>query len=211
MHFMIYAFDNLCYNAWIEKRDIDMPKTLEENLIDYISPSLLLYSEQSNAHRFLCPYCQSSGRDKNGKLYAQSAAKGFLYKVGNAWNFRCHKCSAKHSFEKFLEIFFSTEHIEYVRLRDQLGTTGFQTNCPSLETLMRKRGVVGNPPEFHPERFHQHIQRPVNPPAAPSAPAATKVTKLPPVLTREKLAGHQAPFNRLEKQQEKRRREREGW
>ena len=184
--------------------------TIEKTFIDYISLSLPLFSQQLHAYRFQCPYCQISGRNSKGKILAPSDARGYLYSTGNAWNFKCHKCGEHQSFEKFLEQQFPLLHFEYVRLRDQLGTTGYQTNCPTLETLLRKRGVLGNPPEFRPERFHQHVQRPVTPPAAPSAPATPKVTKLPPVLTREGLAGHQAQFNRREKQRAKRRREREG-
>ena len=192
-----------------------MPKTLEENLIDYISPSLLLYSAQSNAHRFLCPCCQSSGRDKKGKLYAPSEAKGFLYRVGNAWNFKCHKCSAGHSFEKFLEIFYPLLHFEYVRLRDQLGTTGFQTNCPSLETLLRKQGMLSfDPLVFGSPRQHQqpqHIpQAPVARPTAATAPAAPRVTKLPPMRSPQQQAGHQSRLNHLVKQRQQRRRREPG-
>jgi len=192
-----------------------MPKTLEENLIDHIASSLSLYSKQSNAHRFLCPYCQSSGRDKKGKLYAPSEAKGFLYTVGNAWNFKCHKCSAGHSFEKFLENFYPLLHFEYVRLRDQLGTTGFQTNCPSLETLLRKQGMLSfDPLVFGSQRQlpqPQHIpQIPVTRSTPASATAAPNVTMLPPMRSPQQQAGHQSRLNHLVKQREQMRRHRSG-
>ncbi len=194
----------------------NMPKTIEESFIEYLSPSLLLYSRRaSGAHKFLCPYCQSTGRDDKGKQIAPSGASGFLYKKNNAWNFECkrlNKCGRGHSFEKFLEIFYPLLHFEYVRLRDQLGTTGYQTNCPSLETLLKKRGMLSSqPPEFHPERFHQHLQRPATPPAAPDTPAAPKVTKLPPMRSPQQQAGHQSRLNHLVKQRQQQRRERQGW
>jgi hypothetical protein len=185
--------------------------TLEKAFIDYISPSLPLFSRQLNAHRFQCPYCQSSGRNSRGKALAPSDAKGYLYSTRNAWNFKCHKCGEHQSFEKFLQQQFPLLHFEYVRLRDQLGITGFQTNCPTLETLLKKRGMLGNPPEFRPERFHQQIQRPVTSPAAPSAPPAPKVTKLSPMRSPQQQAGCQASLNRQMKQREQRRRERQGW
>ena len=185
--------------------------TIEKTFIDYISTALPLFSQQSNSYRFLCPYCQSTGRDSKGKALSPSGAKGFLYRSGNAWNFRCPKCETRQSFEKFLEAQFPLLHFEYVRLRDQLGTTGFQTNCPSIETLLKKRGVLGNPPEFRPERFRQKVPRPVAPPEAPSAPAAPKVTKLPPMRSPHQQAGHQSHLNHLMNQRAKRRREREGW
>ena len=191
-----------------------MNKSPEEIFIDRISPSLLLYSRKVNAHKFLCPCCQSTGRDDNGKQIAPSGAKGYLYKINNIWHFECKKlkrCGKSHAFEKFLEIFFPQEHLEYVLLRDQLGTTGFQTNCPSLETLLKKRGMLsGQPPEFRPERFHQHLQRPAVPPAAPDAPASPKVTKLPPMRSPQQQAGHQSRLNHQVKQRQEQRRHRDG-
>jgi hypothetical protein len=97
-----------------------------------------------------------------------------------------------------------------VRLRDQLGTTGFQTNCPSLETLLKTRGMLSDPPEFRPQRFHQQVQRPVTPPAAPSTPPAPRVTKLPSMRSPQQQAGHQSRLNHLVKQQQQRRRREPG-
>lgn len=85
---MIYAFDNLPYNSYAAKINNAMPKSPEETLIEHILSSLPLYSEQTNSRRFLCSYCQSSGRDKKGKPYAPTQAKGFLYRKDNAWNFK---------------------------------------------------------------------------------------------------------------------------
>ena len=184
--------------------------TIEKTFIDYISPSLPLFSQQLNAYRFQCPYCQISGKNSRGKTLAPSDAKGYLYTTGNAWNFKCHKCGEHQSFEKFLEQQFPLLHFEYVRLRDQLGTTGFQTNCPSLETLLKKRGMLSDPPEFRPQRFHQQVQRPVTPPAAPSMPPAPRVTKLPSMRSPQQQAGHQSRLNHLVKQQQQRRRREPG-
>jgi hypothetical protein len=188
-----------------------MNKTTEEIFIEYLSPSLPLFEKKTVAYRFQCPYCQSSGKGSKGKPLSPSGARGYLYPVGNAWNFKCHKCGEHKSFEKFLKAQFPLLHFEYVRLRDQLGTTGFQTNCPSLETLLKKRGVLGNPPEFRPEHFHHQVQRPVVPPSMPSAPHVPKVTKLPPMRSQQQQAGHQSGLNHLMKQRQKRRRDREGW
>lgn len=192
-------------------RNSNIAMTIETTLIDYISPSLPLFSRQLNAYRFQCPYCQSNGKSSKGKTLAPSDAKGYLYSTGNVWDFKCHKCGEHQSFEKFLEAQYPLLHFEYVRLRDQLGTTGFQTNCPTLETLLKKRGMLENPPEFRPERFHQQIPRPITPPAAPSAAPAPKVTKLPPMRSPQQQAGCQASLNHQMKQREQRRRERQGW
>jgi len=194
-----------------------MPKSIEERFIDYLSPSLPLFQKKSFAYQLQCPYCQTSGKNSKGKPNAPSDAKGYLYPYGNTWNYKCHKCGEHQSFTKFLEAQFPLLHFKYVRLRDQLGTTGFQTNCPSLETLLKKGGMLGGqPPEFRPERFHQHLQhlqhlqRPAVPPAAPIAPAAPKVTKLPPIRSPQQQAGHQSRLNHLVKQREQKRRHRSG-
>ena len=191
-----------------------MTQSIEEIFIDYIASSLPLFSQQQSAYRFQCPYCQSSGKNSKGKSYAPSDAKGYLYSCGNAWNYKCHKCGEHQSFEKFLEEQFPILHFEYVRLRDQLGTTGFQTNCPSLETLLKKRGLLSvKPPEFRPEKFYQSLKRPAAPPApcsAVAAPTAPKVTKLPPMRSPQQQAGQQSRLNHLVKQREQKRRHRSG-
>jgi hypothetical protein len=114
-------------------------------------------------------------------------------------------------FEKFLENLYPLLHFEYVRLRDQLGTTGFQTNCPSLETLLRKQGMLSfDPLVFGSPRQHQqpqHIpQVPVARPTPAPAPAAPRVTKLPPMRSPQQQAGHQSRLNHLVKQRQQRRR-----
>ena len=188
-----------------------MSKTIEESFIEYFSSSLPLFQKKSVAYQFQCPYCQTSGKNSKGKPYAPSDAKGYLYPYGNTWNYKCHKCGEHQSFVKFLEAQFPLLHFEYVCLRDQLGTTGFQTNCPSLETLLKKRGMLSvQPPEFRPERFHQHVQRTAMPPSAPNAPAAPKVTKLPPMRSPQQQAGHQSLLNHLVKQRQQRRRREPG-
>ena len=194
-----------------------MTQPIEKIFIDYIASSLPLFSQQQSAYRFQCPYCQSSSKNSKGKQIAPSGASGYFYKKNNAWNFECkrlNKCGKSHSFEKFLEIFYPLLHFEYVRLRDQLGTTGFQTNCPSLETLLKKRGMLSvQPPEFRPEKFHQSLRRPAASPvpcSAGAAPTAPKVTKLPPMRSPQQQAGHQSRLNHLVKQREQKHRHRSG-
>ena len=198
-----------------------MSKTIEERFIDYFSPSLPLFQKKSVAYQFQCPYCQTSGTNSKGKPYAPSDAKGYLYPYGNTWNYKCHKCGEHQSFTKFLEAQFPLLHFEYVRQRDQLGTTGFQTNCPSLETLLKKRGMLSSqPPQFHADcKTNQH-QRPVLPaampaPAAPesadpSCPPGFKLTIEAPMRSRQQQAGVQSHHNYLVKQRQKRRRREAG-
>ena len=188
-----------------------MTQSIEEIFIDYIASSLPLFSQQQSAYRFQCPYCQSSGKNRKGKTFASSDAKGYLYPYDNTWNYKCHKCGERQSFVKLLEAQFPLLHFKYVRLREQLGTTGFQTNCPSLETLLKRQGMLGaQTPEFQSERFHQHRQRPAVPSAAPDAPVLPKLTKLPPMRSPQQQAGHQSRLNHQVKQRKQQRRYRDG-
>jgi len=191
-----------------------MTQSIEKIFIDYIASSLPLFSQQQSAFRFQCPYCQSSGKNSKGKFYAPSDAKGYLYSYGNAWNYKCHKCGEHQSFVKFPEEHFPILHFEYVHLRDQLGTAGFQTNCPSLETLLKKHGLLSvQPPEFRPEKFYRSLNRPAASPAPSSAvasPTAPKVTKLPPMRSPQQQTGHQSRLNHLVKQRDQKRRHRSG-
>lgn len=190
-----------------------MSQSIEQSFIEYIGTSLPLFEKKTVAYRFQCPYCQSSGKDKKGKPLAPSEAKGYIYSIGNACNYKCHKCDTHQSFERFLKEQYPLLHVSYVRLRDQLGTTGFQTNCPSLETLLKQQGTLSTrPPVFVPK---EHQQRPQQAPAAapkmPSAPAGAKVTKLPSMRSPQQQAGQQSRLNHLMKQRAHQRRLREGW
>lgn len=75
---------------------------------------------------------------------AVGRVKGSLYQVfgRNDWKFRCFRCGEHKAFHNFLEDHF-TKHFEaYVRQRDALGTTGKGTNCPTLETVLQRQGML---------------------------------------------------------------------
>jgi hypothetical protein len=191
-----------------------MNKSIEESFIECIGSSLPLFEKKIIAYRFQCPYCQASGKTNKGKPLAPSDAKGFLYPIGNAWNYRCHKCDTRQSFERFLKVQYPLLHVSYVRLRDQLGTTGFQTNCPSLETLLKQQGTLSTHPPIFVPREHQQPPQPQAPTAAPNTangPAGLQVTKLPPMRSPQQQAGKQSRLNHLMKQRQQQRRLREGW
>jgi hypothetical protein len=187
-----------------------MNKTIEDAFIDRISTALPLFERKVNAHRFQCPYCQASGRNSRGKILAPSDAKGYFYPVGNAWNFKCHKCGEHQSFEKFLESQFPLLHFDYVCQREQLGTTGYQTNCSSLETVLKKRGMIENAPVFRSDQFQQQLERPISPPAAPSTSDSPKITKLLPMRSPQQQAGCQSQINHRIKLRDRQRRKRSG-
>jgi hypothetical protein len=147
--------------------------------------------------------------------------QGSLYQVPgkNGWNYRCFKCDKRASFVTFLEDNFSKQFLGYVRQRDALGTTGKHTNCPKLETVLKRQGVLPeNPPDFSWQGTLPPVQKRLedapgvhqHPPVMPNSPAAPKITKLPPMRSPQHQAGHQARINQAVKQRAKRRREQSG-
>ena len=195
--------------------------TIEESIIQEISYSLRFFTNTPTGHKFACPYCQCGSKDHKGREMSVGKVKGSLYQVsgGSAWNYRCFRCNKRVSFTKFLEDHFPRHFEAYVRQRDALGTTGKHTNCPKLETVLKRQGVLPeNPPDFSwqgtlppVERGHQDPpgvhQRP---PVIPNTPSAPKVTKLERVRSPQHQAGLQGPINQVMKQREKRRREQSG-
>ena len=187
--------------------------------MNQISGDLRFFRRQSNAYNFLCPYCQNGTKDKKGKPYAPSDGKGYFYKKFRTWNFICH-LSGCHSrtqktdgktFEKFLADHFPKQHLEYVRRRDELGLTGYQTNCPTLGTVLKSKDILGNqPPQFgsHPRKPKNSPQKKISTASSPNCP---RITTLPPIRSPQQQAGQQSHLNYLMKQREQRRRERQGW
>ena len=192
-----------------------MSKSIEEIFIDYIAASLPLFSKQQVAFRFQCPYCQISCKKSKGNSSNLSDAKGYLYPYSNAWNYNCHMCGIHQTFEKFLESQFPLLHFKYVSIRDQMGTTGFQTNCPTLETILKKQKLLNTQPLLlRPDKFYQHLQPPAAPPAhceSNAAPTTPKITKLPPMRSPQQQAGHQSKLNYNLKAQQKKKKLRDEW
>jgi hypothetical protein len=120
---------------------------------------------------------------------------------------------------KFLEDHFPRHFEAYVRQRDALGTTGKHTNCPTLETVLKRQGLLPeNPPDFSWQGTLPPVQKRLDdapgvhqhPPVMPNSPTAPKIAKLPPMRSPQQQAGHQARINQVMKQRAKRRREQSG-
>jgi len=186
--------------------------SIEEQFIKQISDQLRLFSHQpSGSYRFLCPYCQSGHQNNKGKPYSPSDGKGFLYKKGGAWFFKCHKCTHGTTFEKFLSEWFSSAHLDYVSRREELGLTGFQTNCPSIKTVLKDKGILyHNAPEFCTNKQKSKINPTSSTNKNLSVTTASKTTVLPPVRSPQQQAGYQSPINYTLKQREMRRRREPG-
>lgn len=194
---------------------------MEKQFIDQISGALQFFTETRNGYKFQCPYCQHGNKDHKGRAMSLGRVKGSLYRVNGRkdWKYRCFKCGEHKSFHHFLEDHFPKHFEAYVRQRDALGTTGKQSNCPTLETVLKRQGVL---PEGALE-FHKH--RPLPAPKKPyegavedlqqspqvnAVPPASKLTKLPPMRSPQQQAGHQAKINRQMNQRHIRRRKQTG-
>jgi hypothetical protein len=188
--------------------------TIEESFIDSISLSLKHLTETSSGWKFQCPYCQHGVKNHNGKDFGPGRVKGNFYTYNNRVIFHCFRCGVQKEFASFLRDHFPKQFLQYVQRREELGLTGYQTNCPSLATVLKQQGMLPQrPPVFPSKEQPQEIQQehPSKASAAPSAPSAPKVTKLPPMRSPQQQAGCQASLNRKMKQREQRRRERQGW
>lgn len=185
--------------------------SIEEDLIRSLGYKLLHYSKRKSAYKFQCPYCQYGRRSSKGKPFTPSEASGYLYQGANGWNFKCHRkkhCGLGMSFTDFLEENFPNEFLNYVRLREEHGTTGHQTNCPSLATALQRRGSLPT----HLPRFHDPccLQNTSEPPSEASVGSfddgvQQKVTKLPPMRSPQQQAGHQAKISKQVKDYRQRR------
>ncbi len=196
--------------------------SIEENLIHGLSHKLLHFSTRNHSYRFQCPYCQVGHLNSKRKAFKPSDAKGFLYQKNGGWNFKCHRerhCGRGMSFVVFLEENFPAEFQKYVRQREELGTTGKHTNCPKLETVLKRQGVLPeNPPDFSWQGTLPPVQKRLEdapgvhqcPPVMPNSPTAPKITKLPPMRSPQQQSGCQAKINQVMKQRERKRREQSG-
>ena len=195
--------------------------TIEQSIIQGISYSLRFFTKTPTGHKFACPYCQCGSKDHKGREMSVGKVKGSLYQVseGIAWNYRCFRCNTRVSFTKFLEDHFPRHFEAYVRQREELGTTGKHTNCPKLETVLKRQGVLPeNPPDFSWQGTLPPVQKRLegapgahqNPPMMPNSPTAPKITKLPPMRSPQQQSGCQAKINQVMKQRERKRREQSG-
>ena len=175
--------------------------SLEITIIDAISFSLPHFTKTHKGWKFQCPYCQHGLRDYQGRHYGPGRVKGNFYQDKNRVVFHCFLCGEHKEFHSFLHDHFPKQLLEYVRRREELGLTGYQTNCPTLKTVLKNQGVLPqHPPAFNKQNCEDAKHPPTHIPAPavpPSIPAATKVTKLPPMRSPQQQAGHQSQINNL--------------
>lgn len=82
---------------------------------------------KSNLYNFRCPICGDSQKNKN-------KARGYLYRVKNNTNFKCHNCGINISFNNFLKQIDSNIHKQYIFEKFKEGHTGknFTAEQPEL-------------------------------------------------------------------------------
>ena len=186
--------------------------SIELEFINSISPSLTHFVNKKSSFKFQCPYCQVGRRSSGGKTFSPSEASGHLYEASHGWNFKCHRekhCGRSTSFARFLEDNFPSEFLKYVRRREAIGTTGYQTNCPNVETVLKRRGSMPtHPPKFHdPSRTQEPSQDTPEVFSTPIQEAETPqmIIKLPAMRSPSQQSGHQAKLNRKVKEYRQRR------
>jgi len=189
--------------------------SLEATIIDAISFSLPHFTKTHKGWKFQCPYCQHGLRDHKGRHYGPGRVKGNFYQYQNRIIFHCFLCGEHKEFHSFLQDHFPKQLLEYVRRREELGLTGYQTNCPTLKNALKKHGVLPqHPPAFNRQKSDDPEQDPSThspvPAVTPSVHAAPKVTKLPPMRSPQQQAGQQSRLNHQVKQRKQQRRLREG-
>ena len=70
---------------------------IDVKYINLLSSRLLKFKKvKSHLYNFRCPLCGDSQKNKN-------KARGYLYRIKNNTNFKCHNCGINISFNNFLK------------------------------------------------------------------------------------------------------------
>jgi len=102
---------------------------IDSKYIGLISSRLEKFKRvKSDLCNFRCPYCGDSQKYKN-------KARGYIYKLKNDHNFKCHNCGVSRSFTNFLKDLDPVLHQKYVMERYKNGMTGkgSQTKTPEFK------------------------------------------------------------------------------
>ena len=94
--------------------------------INLISSRLQKFKKvKPHLYNFRCPICGDSQKNKN-------KARGYLYRIKNNTNYKCHNCGINMSFNNFLKDIDPQTHKEYTLEKFKEGHTGknFTTESP---------------------------------------------------------------------------------
>ena len=97
---------------------------VDTKYIGLVSVRLQKFSKKKEGlYVFRCPYCGDSQKNKN-------KTRGYIYKLKNDHNFKCHNCGLSRSFTNFLKDQDVSLYDEYIMERYKSGLTGRGTTTP---------------------------------------------------------------------------------
>ena len=105
---------------------------IDVKYINLISTRLDKFKKvKDGLYNFRCPVCGDSKKNKN-------KTRGYLYKVKNNINFKCHNCGANSSLSNFLKMIDVETHKSYVLEKFKEGKTGKSTPIKQPEFNFKK-------------------------------------------------------------------------
>jgi len=117
---------------------------VDVRFINLISSRLSKFKRvKPDLYNFRCPICGDSEKTKN-------KARGYLYKIKNNTNYKCHNCGISLSFNNFLKQVEPALHKEYTLEKFKEGHAGksFVTKEPKFEfekPKFKKKSKIGLP------------------------------------------------------------------
>ena len=105
---------------------------IDVKYINLISTRLDKFKKvKDGLYNFRCPVCGDSKKNKN-------KTRGYLYRVKNNINFKCHNCGANSSLSNFLKMIDVETHKSYVLEKFKEGKTGKSTPIKQPEFNFKK-------------------------------------------------------------------------
>ena len=99
---------------------------VDSKYIGLVSVRLQKFSKKKEGlYAFRCPYCGDSQKNKN-------KTRGYIYKLKNDHNFKCHNCGVSRTFTNFLKDQDVVLYDQYVMERYKSGLTGKMSNTPDI-------------------------------------------------------------------------------
>ena len=102
---------------------------VDSKYIGLVSSRLVKFAKKKEGlYNFRCPYCGDSQKQKN-------KARGYIYKLKNDHNFKCHNCGVSRTFTNFLKDMDTVLYDQYIMERYKNGLTGrgSQTKTPEIK------------------------------------------------------------------------------
>ena len=135
---------------------------IDVKYINLISSRLPKFKKvKPNLYNFRCPICGDSQKQKN-------KARGYLYRVKNNTNYKCHNCGISVSFNSFLKDLDPETHKQYIFEKFKDGKTGknFAAETPEdifkhVETskpTFKEKIVIDLPSAFLVSRSKEYLE-----------------------------------------------------